>query len=143
MRSHPIQLFAGVVVSICAGISCAQEVQETQGPLRDPTRPPQVAPAGSGSAAAASPGGRIQMLLIGESRKYAVIDGVLLKPGDLHRQWRLSSINPDSVVMHGASGTQVIKANPSVVKTIRSQIGAAIPSGGTRSNEKKPTRRSP
>lgn len=83
------------------------------------------------------------MLLIGESRKYVVVDGVLLRQGDLHHQWRVSVINPESVVMRHASDTRVIKISPSVVKTPRTQAGANSSSAGTRSIEKKPTRRSP
>lgn len=138
MKIKLLQLGVGMSVIVAASYSHAQQL-----PLHDPTRPPQVSSARIGMGRTPLPSGRIQMLLIGESRKYAVIDGILLRLGDLHHQWRLSSINADSVVMKSASGTQVIKANPSVVKTIRPQVGAAHPTDSIRSNEKNPTRRIP
>lgn len=144
MRFTSAQFFVGIIVVVGTCFSFAQEIQEPQGPLHDPTRPPQTGTMGRIGAGAVTPSTeRIQMLLIGESRKYAIVDGVLLKPGDLHNQWRLSIINPESVVMRNASGTRVIRVSPSVVKTLRPQVGTASPSGSTRSNEITPTRRSP
>lgn len=141
MRLPSVQSVVGILVAASA---CCTQAQDIQGPLRDPTRPPITGAIGrTGTDTDASSSGRIQMLLIGESRKYAVVDGVLLRQGDLHHQWRLSAINPESVVMRHASDTRVIKISPSVVKTPRFQADAANPRGGVQLIEKTPTRRSP
>ena len=103
-----------------------------QGALQDPTRPPEktaisrsVTPvtgavSGPESSDAAKPAAEnIQMLVIGRQRAFALIDGVLVKPGDSLNQWQLVSIHRQSVVMRNAAVTQEISISPSVVKTVR------------------------
>jgi hypothetical protein len=89
--------------------------------LHDPTRPPQsLAVEGSTEALQAQASReRIQMLVIGESRKFAIIDGVMVTPGALLNQWRLVRIDTQGVVMQSASGAQKISIHPAVVKTVR------------------------
>ncbi|WP_100144290.1 hypothetical protein [Limnohabitans sp. JirII-31] len=124
--------------------------------LRDPTRPSEISPPPVVSApsnglpdgnpngdyvlAPISPPERLGVLLIGSSRQYAVIDGVVVKPGQSVNQWRLLSIHSQGVVMQSASGTQTLKVSPSVVKTLRSADRA---DQGADTRDHKPTRRSP
>ena len=124
--------------------------------LRDPTRPSDISPAPVVSAPSnglpdGNPNGdyvlapisapeRVGVLLIGSSRQYAVIDGVVVKPGQSVNQWRLLSIHSQGVVMQGASGTQTLKVSPLVVKTLRSADRA---DQGSDTRDHKPTRRSP
>lgn len=94
-----------------------------QNSLHDPMRPPSPATLSAQVAAsdAAKPTSEnIQMLVIGRQRAFAVIDGVLVKPGESVNQWELVSISHQGVVMRNASVTQEFSINPSVVKTIRS-----------------------
>lgn len=94
-----------------------------QSGLHDPMRPLNVASSHaqvSDSDAAAKPAGEnIQMLMIGRQRAFAVIDGVLVKPGESVNQWQLVSIGHQGVVMRNASVTQEFRINPAVVKTVR------------------------
>lgn len=102
-----------------------------QSALHDPTRPPDktslgrsVAPAiGTINEAVNNDESKptpesIQMLVIGRQRKFALIDGVLVKPGESLNQWQLVSISRQSVVMRNAAVTQEISISPSVVKTV-------------------------
>ena len=105
-------IVTGFVLS--APAFCAQDE------LHDPTRPLiNVTASAMVSAENASPE-NLQMLLIGRQRSYALIDGVVVKPGDMLNQWELVSIGSQSVVMRNASLTEEISLNPSVVKTLRS-----------------------
>jgi len=124
-----------------------------QGTLHDPTRPPSNVSASVAAAMAAVPEGsslnaeaqkpsgeRIQMLLIGRHRSFAMIDGVVVKLGESLNQWQLVSIDRQSVVMRNAAVTEEISINPSVVKTARStnRSGNSIDS-----IDNKPSRKSP
>ena len=100
-----------------------------QGPLRDPTLPPPGAvlavPGGealpaevAAQQAAAATQSSVQMVLVGPSRKFAVIDGQMLKPGGQIDQWRLTSITAKGVVLKSDTGAQTISAYPSVQKKV-------------------------
>ncbi len=92
-----------------------------QSELHDPTRPPNSPAVNAKVASVSTTPDNIQMLLVGPQRSFAVIDGVVLKPGDNLNQWQLVSIGKQSVVMRNATTTEEINLNPSVVKTRRSQ----------------------
>jgi hypothetical protein len=85
-------------------------------------RPPNQASfsAQAPAADAAQPSSEnIQMLVIGRQRAFAMIDGVLVKPGESVNQWQLVSIGRQGVVMRNATVTQEFSISPSVVKTVR------------------------
>jgi hypothetical protein len=90
--------------------------------LSDPTRPPQawlaaqpkVAGAPSTEEQEASP--QLQSLLIGPSRKYALIDGQLVGAGDTFRDARVVAVRPTEVVLRSKRGTQRLKLFPDVEK---------------------------
>lgn len=112
-------------------VALAQGAAWGQSALRDPTFPPHgavlaVPNTASGlttsgtvlehGAAIAPP--VVQVMLVGPSRKHAVIDGHLLKPGEHIDQWRLTQITANGVIMQSAMGTQKISAYPLVKKNV-------------------------
>ena len=114
-----------------------------QGSLHDPMRPPSQAPFSAQAPApdTAQPSGEnIQMLVIGRQRTFAVIDGVLVKPGESVNQWQLVSIGRQGVVMRNASVTQEFSISPSVVKTVRT---ANRKNSSNDSVDNKPSRNHP
>jgi len=103
---------AGIALSM--GSLCAQVE------LHDPTRPPSNLSAIANGAFEKASTENIQMLLIGRDRSFVMMDGVVVKPGEMFNQWQLVSIGHQSVVMRNASVTQEISLSPLVVKTRRS-----------------------
>ncbi len=109
-------------IFLTAWLTCGVSSGWAQSSLHDPMRPPSATSfaAQLPTSDAANPAGeKIQMLIIGRQRAFAMIDGLLVKPGESVNQWQLVSIGHQSVVMRNASVTQEISINPSVVKTIR------------------------
>lgn len=89
--------------------------------LSDPTRPPQAwldaQPKVAGAPAAEQevvP--QLQSLLIGPSRRYAIIDGQLLGVGDTFRDARVVAVRPAGVVLRSKRGTQTLRLFPDVEK---------------------------
>lgn len=98
-----------------------------QGLVRDPMLPPPEVLSASGAEASSADGAAqpaVQFLLLSPSRKYAVIDGQMLKLGAQIDQWRLSSITAKGVVMQNDTGSQAISAYPSVQKKV---IASGVP----------------
>jgi hypothetical protein len=94
----------------------------------DPTRPPpEVLQNESPDLVEASAPPRVQSIMIGSTKKYAVIDGVAVKEGDRFQQMRVTRINAQSVTLRGDSGPVTLQLNPSVTKTVR-------PAGGKVTN---------
>ena len=60
----------------------------------------------------------LQLLLIGKSRKYAIIDGQIVKPGGSYNGSRLVAIKPDLVVLQSDDALQTLKMHPAIEKTI-------------------------
>jgi hypothetical protein len=89
--------------------------------LSDPTRPPRewldaqpkVAAALSAVEEAAP---QLQSLLIGPSRKYAIIDGQLLGVGDTYKDARVVAVRPAGVVLRSVRGSETLKLFPDVEK---------------------------
>jgi hypothetical protein len=89
--------------------------------LSDPTRPPQAWLAAQQKAPGAPAGEQesrplLQSLLIGPSRRYAIIDGQVLGVGDTFRDARVVAVTPAAVVLRSARGTQMLKLFPDVEK---------------------------
>lgn len=89
--------------------------------LSDPTRPPPAwlaAQPGAESAAVAEAGSAsgLRMLVIGKSRKFAVIDGQVVRPGDAYNGSRVLAIKPDSVLIEGSDGPKSLKLIPEIGK---------------------------
>jgi len=100
--------------------------------LSDPTRPPQAWLTAQQKAAGVPAAEqeilpRLQSLLIGPSRTYAIIDGQLLGVGDRFRDARVVAVRPAGVVLRSKSGTQTLKLFPDVEKRPVKPVAADAP----------------
>ena len=92
----------------------------------DPTTPPSVWLAANPSTKAATSVvnqddlSGIQLLVIGRSRKFAVIDGQVVRPGETYNGSKVLSIKPDEVVVQDASKS--LKVTPGVEKRVARSI---------------------
>ena len=105
------------------------------GALSDPTLPPPAwlaAQAGTAATVEQDTSTGVQLVLIGKSRKLAVIDGQVVKPGDIHNGSKVLAIKPGEVVLQDASKS--LKLTPNVEKKIIAppplkQTGSAVSKG--------------
>ncbi len=111
--------------------------------LADPTRPPAAwlaaqakAAPGTATAGGAEPESapRLQSLLIGPSRKYAIIEGQLVGVGDTFKDARVVAVRPTEVVLRSERGTETLRLFPDVEKR------AATPADA---EAKRPPRKGP
>ena len=90
------------------------------GALSDPTLPPPAwlaaQPGAQGAAATAEQDAGMQLILIGQSRKLAVIDGQVVKPGDTYKGSKVLAIKPGEVVLQDASKS--MKLTPNIEKKV-------------------------
>ncbi len=103
--------------------------------LSDPTRPPREwlaalpKDAGAPSAAEEDVSPRLQSLVLGPSRKYAIIDGQLVGVGDRFNDARVVAVRPAGVVLRSERGTETLKLFPDVekrpVKPVAAKTGRA------------------
>ena len=108
--------------------------------LADPTRPPAAwlerqAKGGSGDAGTPEAPPRLQSLLVGGPRKYAIIDGQLVGVGDKFRDGRVLAVEATQVVLRTAQGTQTLKLFPDVEK----RVAKPAPAGVERRSKLSPT----
>ena len=104
---------AAVFAFLAAGASATAFAQG----LADPTRPPQVAPAGDGDAAgAAKSAHRLQSVLFSSTRKLAVIDGKTVPLGGEIGGAILTSINENGVTLRRGAETETLRLHPDVDK---------------------------
>lgn len=86
----------------------------------DPTLPPPgwmpLPPpaAAARTDAKPEPASGLQMILVGKSRRFAIIGGQVVKPGDTYNGSQVVSVRPGGVVMQDASKS--LQATPGVVK---------------------------
>lgn len=92
-------LIAGTLLAV--PLSAAQEAAEVQ----DPMRPPQTRQTESSTSA---PSWDLSSILISDNRRLAVINGVLVKPGERVSGARLVRIAADHVVIRHAGGEQTL-----------------------------------
>ena len=106
-----------------------------QATLPDPTRPPQAwldaQPKAAGVTAEADAGAapQLQSLVIGPSRRYAIIEGQLVGVGDTFKDARVVAVRPTEVVLRSERGTQTLRLYPDVekrpVKPVAADAGRA------------------
>ncbi|MDP1525380.1 MAG: hypothetical protein Q8M20_06185 [Rhodocyclaceae bacterium] len=107
------------------------------GQLADPTRPPPqfVAPAaGSGAVAAAPAVTGLQSVILsrdGKGRPAAVINGEVVRLGEMHGEARLVKVAEDHVVLLGAEGRETLRLMPAAEKTMK--VGAGTATGAAES----------
>lgn len=104
-------------------------VAATAEELPDPTRPPAIIAAASGTASGAapdsvrgqwapqSPPSGLQSTIISESRRAAIIDGKTVELGGKHGNAQLIEVNEGSVVLRTAQARRVLTLFPDVKMT--------------------------
>ena len=87
------------------------------GTLTDPTRPPDAWLAAQGSYVTDDDASSGQVLLLGRTRRFAVIDGQLVKPGDTLNGAKVLAIRPNGVVVVEENAEpQLLKLTPAIEK---------------------------
>ncbi len=114
------------------------------GTLSDPTRPPAawlaaMQPDIQGVAAKVGQGGSsgVQLILVGKTRKLALVNGQVVKPGDIYNGSKVLAIKPGEVVVQDASKS--LKLTPDVEKKVLTpaplgKTGSAASKGKKRKN---------
>ncbi|MBS0370704.1 MAG: hypothetical protein JSS57_16085 [Proteobacteria bacterium] len=129
MPKHPERIILKQFLPSILALAC---IGTALGDTRlDPTMPPATWSAaqaaaplantpGSTTAAAPSPDASsgLQLILIGPSRRFALIDGQVVKPGDTYNGSKVVAIKPDEVVAQDASKS--VELTPGVKKVITS-----------------------
>lgn len=86
----------------------------------DPTRPPAAwlatQPGGAAMTAEQDSGAGLRILVIGKSRKFAVADGQVLRPGDDYDGAKVRAIGPDGLVVQEDTGSRTLKLAPGIEK---------------------------
>ena len=100
-----------------AGAQAAPAVQHVSHTLRDPTRPPDslLKPAGGAAAPVTPVAPQLQSILMARhpgGRNVAVIDGVMLRPGDRYRGALLERMSETEVVLVRGKTRQVLTLFP-------------------------------
>lgn len=91
---------------------------------RDPTQPPAgINAAGTNTGTAA--GTQIQSITISGNRRYAMINGITMKPGDTISEGRIVKITENSVIVKSANGLTTLKMFPDVDKHVHSHAKPA------------------
>jgi MSHA biogenesis protein MshK len=81
--------------------------------LRDPTRPPSLAPSGEGHGSA---GPQLQSVILSPTRRAAIISGQLVARGERYGDAVLAEVAQDYVVLRRGDSTEVLKLHPGGVK---------------------------
>jgi hypothetical protein len=90
----------------------------------DPTKPPAVwlamqpKPYGVGAVeveAAGTPGA--QIVIVGPTRKFAMVDGQAVRPGETYKGSKLLNIGPDGLVWQTEGRRELTSMSPGVQKT--------------------------
>lgn len=107
-------LLGGIATSVLA-------IAQTSG---DPTRPPpawlamQPRPPGAAAVevdAVGTPGA--QIIIVGPARKFAMVDGHAVRPGETYKGSKLLSIGPDGVTWQTEGRREFTSMSPGVQKT--------------------------
>ena len=105
--------------------------------LADPTRPAAEwlaaqPPVPGGEVAGSGTETGVQVLVIGRARKFAIVDGQLVRQGDSYNGARLVGIQHDGVVMQRDGSKEKLSMNPAVEKKVR----VSKPAAGRAKSEK-------
>ncbi len=132
LRNPSCVRFFGLLALAGFGLAGAVSAQS----LSDPTRPapewlaaqPPVAGAVAAQDVAATPG-VLRVLVIGHTRKFAIIDRQLVRYGETYNGSKLVGINPDGVVLQKDGRKEKLSMNPAVEKRIKSHKPLASKGG--------------
>ncbi|ARU31009.1 hypothetical protein CAP31_04475 [Sulfuriferula sp. AH1] len=93
---------------------------------RDPTQPPAgIDAAGARTGPAAET--QIQSITISGRQRYAMINGIIMKPGDVINEGRIVKITENTVIVKSASGLTALKLFPNVDKHVHSHAKSTRP----------------
>ena len=97
-----------IAALMCAPASAAGKLRDPTRPLATTTRSGGAAPAGTPRAATPAVVPELQLVLVGGTRRYAVIDGELLAEGNEIRGLKLLQILNDAVVLMTPNGPRTL-----------------------------------
>lgn len=122
------RLFAGLRLSskgsftllavFWSALVCSQDIV-------DPTRPAMANKAHGENVIEENVTPTLQMVLIGKSRKYAIIDGEIVKSGETYNGSRLVAIEPGWVKLRNDDNIQTLKMLPAIKKTVKTHNAPA------------------
>jgi len=123
MTKNQPTLHAGRLLLLLVGIAAsAPAIAQTSG---DPTKPPPVwlamqpRPPGAVAAVEVEAAGTpdTQIIIVGPARKFAMVDGQAVRPGETYKGSKLLSIGPDGVIWQTEGRREVTSMSPGVQKT--------------------------
>lgn len=93
-------------------------------PLADPTQPAPEwlamrSPSPGGDAAGSGDVSGLRVLVIGPSRRFAIIDGKMIRQGDTYNGAKLVGIQPDGVVLQKDGSKEKLGMSPAVQKRVQ------------------------
>jgi len=124
MRRHA-PVLAALICAATASTGAAQT-------LRDPTRPPAMSARGTAGKIEQS-GWILQSVLISPERRYAIINGEVVRLGDLIAGAELVAVTEERVTLRTREGLRVVHLFPDVTR-----LGAADASSGSAKRSQAP-----
>lgn len=131
---HSVRYFVVLLLVGLGRIGVAQTPGQT-----DPTRPAPEwlaaqapVPADEALGPASAPAG-VQVIVIGPTRKFAIIDGQMVRFGQTYNGAKLVGIRPEGVVLQKDGVKEKLSMSPAVTKMVR--VPNPTP-GGVRSEKK-------
>lgn len=89
--------------------------------LSDPTRPPAAWLAlqpGGGDIGDQDASSGLRLTVVGKTKKFALIDGQVVKPGDIYNGSKVLAIKPGEVVVRDNEVSRSLKVTPGVEKKV-------------------------
>src|SRR5690349_10901018 len=119
MKTHPMRIRGSRLATFVAFVMLVPCHAQT---LADPTRPAAAwlaaQPAKPGASAPSEPGTPgAQIVVVGPSRKFAIVDGQAVHAGDRHNGAKLVDIDKDSLVWQRGTSSERSSMHPAVEKT--------------------------
>lgn len=78
--------------------------------------PPQIAP---GPPAALVPSGHVAVLMLHPEQPFALVDGLVVRPGERVGDWRVTGITERGLALRRDGQTRILSPTPALVKTMR------------------------
>jgi MSHA biogenesis protein MshK len=102
------------LIAVCLVVAAAQPMRAAA--IDDPMRPPDAAPAATGSAAPAPSTGGLQVVITSPQRKLAVIDGAVVPLGAPARKGTLAGVSDSVAVLRRNGDSDVLLMYPNIDK---------------------------
>lgn len=116
MNNRLLRLLARCLAASCLFVAATARAEK---PV-DPTRPPEAWLAAQGNAQEKSDTGTdgARVAVIGKHRRFAVVDGRVVKIGDTVAEGRVAAIRPEAVVIRQGDENTALSLTPGVEKKI-------------------------